>query len=60
MYIQKWAEHVACTGLKKNRFLVGKPEGKRSLGRSRCKWEFMYWIHLAQDRDIGRLLWSWY
>jgi hypothetical protein len=44
--------------------LVGKPEGKRSLGRSRCRWEDnntmdlreMGWdavecIRLAQNRD---------
>jgi hypothetical protein len=41
MYIQKWAGHVACMGLKKNvcRALLGKPEGKRSLGKSVCRWE---------------------
>jgi hypothetical protein len=46
------------------RVLVGKPEGKRSLGGPRCRWEdnikmglqevgcgFMDWIELAQDRD---------
>ena len=45
-------------------FLVGKPEGKRSLGRPRCRWEdnikmdlqevgygVMDYIELAQDRD---------
>jgi hypothetical protein len=44
--------------------LVGKPEGNRSLGRPRCRWEDniktdfqkvrcggMDWIGLAQDRD---------
>jgi hypothetical protein len=44
--------------------LVGKPEGKRQLGRSRSKWEEnirmdlrdigregVIWIHLTQDRD---------
>jgi hypothetical protein len=44
--------------------LVGKPEGKRPLGRPRCRWEDntrmdlqevgcggMDWIELAQDRD---------
>jgi hypothetical protein len=43
---------------------VGKPEGKKSLGRSRCRCEgnikmdlqevgfgVMEWIELAQDRD---------
>jgi hypothetical protein len=46
------------------RVLVGKPEGKRPLGRPRCRWEdnikmdlqdvrcgFMDWIELTQDRD---------
>jgi hypothetical protein len=43
--------------------LVGKPEGKRPLGRPRSRWEDIRmdhmevvrggvdWIHLAQDRD---------
>jgi hypothetical protein len=46
------------------RVLVGKREGKRPLGRPRCRWEDnikanlqevgcggMDWIELAQDRD---------
>jgi hypothetical protein len=46
------------------RILVGKPEGKRPLGRSTCRrvnnikldlreigWGDMDWIDLAQDRD---------
>ena len=45
------------------RVLVGKPEGKRPLGRLRLRWEDnimmdlqemrwgMDWIELAQDRD---------
>jgi hypothetical protein len=60
------AGHVAQMGEKRNayRILGGKPEGKRSLGRPRCKWvdnikmdlreigwSCMDWIHLAQDRD---------
>jgi hypothetical protein len=44
--------------------LVGKPEGKKPLGRRRCRWEDgvrmdlreiglgdVDWIRLAQDRD---------
>jgi hypothetical protein len=50
------------------RVLVGKPEGKRPLGRPRRRWEdgikmdlgeigwggCVEWIHLAQDRDRWR------
>jgi hypothetical protein len=49
------------------RILVGKPEGKRSLGRSRYRWMDsikvdlrgigwgdMNWIDLAENRDIWR------
>jgi hypothetical protein len=48
---------------------VGKPEGKRSLGRPRCRWEDnirmdlreigsggMDWIDLDQNRDQWRAL----
>jgi hypothetical protein len=51
------------------RVLVGKPEGKRPLGRPRCRWEdnikadlqelgcgCMGWIELAQDRDRWRAI----
>jgi hypothetical protein len=51
------------------RVLVGKPDGKRPLGRSRLRWEDnvrMYlqevgcgcydWIGLAEDRDRWRAL----
>jgi len=51
------------------RVLVGKPNGKRPLGRVRCRWEDnikmdlqevrcggMDWIELAQDRDRWRAL----
>jgi hypothetical protein len=61
-----WARHVAYVGHCRvlYRVLVGKPEGKRSLGRSRHKWEYnikmdlqevecgaMDRIELAQDND---------
>jgi hypothetical protein len=38
----RWAGHVARIGEKRNmyRFLVGKPEGKRPLGRPRRRWTF--------------------
>jgi hypothetical protein len=51
------------------RVLVGKPEGKRSLGKHRRRWEdnikmtvqevgygSMDWIKLAQDRERWRTL----
>jgi len=51
------------------RFLVGKPEGKRPLGRPRLRWEDnikmylqdlecegMDWIGVAQDRDMLRAI----
>ena len=52
------------------RVLVGKPEGKRILGRPRRRWVYnirmdlqevgcwyMYWIGLAQDSDrLGTLV----
>jgi hypothetical protein len=62
----RWAGHVARMGEKRNacRLLVGKPEGRRQLGRPRCRWvdnirmDFVEvgwgdvdWIGLAQDRD---------
>ena len=67
----RWAGHVARMGEKRKvyRVLVGKPEGKRSLGRPRCRWVdnirmdlqevgcgYMDWIGLAQDRDRWRTL----
>jgi len=37
----RWVEHVARMGERRGVFtvLVGKPEGKRLLGRSRHRWE---------------------
>ena len=36
----RWAGHVVCMGEERGvyRFLVGKPEGRRPLGRSRRRW----------------------
>jgi hypothetical protein len=62
----RWAGHVARMGKGRNvyRVLVGKPKGKRLLGRLRRRWENEIkmdlreidwggaeWIHLAQDTD---------
>jgi hypothetical protein len=37
----RWAGHVARIGEERKLYkvLVGKPQGKRSLGRPRCRWE---------------------
>jgi hypothetical protein len=37
----RWVGHVARMGKKRGayRILVGRPEGKRPLGRFRCRWE---------------------
>ena len=62
----RWAGHVARMGEGRGvyRVLVGKPEGKRPLGRPRRRWEDNIkmdlqevdggcgdWMELAQDRD---------
>jgi len=67
----RWAGHVARMGEERGvyRVLVGKPEGKRLLGRPRRRWVdngrmdlqkvgcgYMDWIGLAQDRDSWRTL----
>jgi len=67
----RWAGHVARMGEERGvyRFLVGKPEGKRPVGRPRRRWVdilvwisrrwdvwCMEWIGLAQDRDRWRTL----
>jgi hypothetical protein len=64
----RWAGHVAHTGEKRGayRILVGRPEGRRPLGRPRHRlgdnikmylievgWG-MNWIELASDRDRWR------
>jgi hypothetical protein len=54
----RWAGHLARIGEKMNAYkiLVGKPEGKRPLGRL-LKWILeIDWIDLAQDRDQWRAL----
>jgi hypothetical protein len=67
----RWAGHVTRMEEKRNVYgiLMGKPEGERTLGRSRGRWVdnikrdlreigryFMDWIDLAQDRDEWRAL----
>jgi hypothetical protein len=62
----RWAGHVAQIGEK---ILVGKPEGKRPLGRRsrtrandinidlrEIRWDGMDWIDLAPDKDQWRAL----
>ena len=65
------SQHVARMGEGRgmHRVLVGKPEGKRPLGKPRRRWEdnirmdlqevglgYEDWIGLAQDRDRWRAL----
>jgi len=67
----RWAGHVARMKEEREvyRVLVGKPEGRRPLGRPRRRWVdnirmdlqevgcgYMDWIGLAQDRDRWRTL----
>jgi hypothetical protein len=67
----RWAGHVARLAEKRNAcgILVGRPEGKKPLGRPRRSWKDnirmdlreigwggMDWIDLAQDRDQWRAI----
>jgi len=67
----RWAGHVKRMGEERGvyRVLVGKPVGRRPLGRPRRRWVdnirldlqevgcgYMGWIGLAQDRDMWRTL----
>jgi hypothetical protein len=66
----RWAGHVVRIGkMATYRILMGKPEGKRPLGRQRrrwmesikidlreIEWDGMDWIDVAQDRDQWRAL----
>ena len=66
----RWAGRVARMGEERGvyRVLVGKPEGKRPLGRPRRRWVdirmdlqelgcgYVDWIGLAQDKDRWRTL----
>jgi hypothetical protein len=58
----RWAGHVAQMGEKRNayRLLVGKPEGKRPLGRPKRRWADNIRMDLvAQDRNRWRALVNW-
>jgi hypothetical protein len=48
----RWAGHVARIGEKRTayRILVGKPEGKRPLGRPRRRWVDNIKMNLKRDR----------
>jgi hypothetical protein len=64
----RWAGHVARMEEERKvyKVLVGKPEGKRPLGRPRCRWDGIrmnlresglggvHWIRLVQNRDRWR------
>ena len=67
----RWAGHVALLGELRGVYtvLVGKPEGKRPLGRPRSRWEDnikmdlqevgcggLDWIKVAQGTDRWRVL----
>jgi hypothetical protein len=67
----RWEGHVVQIGEKRNayRILVGNSEGKRPLGRPRCRWvenmkmdleeiglDGLDWIDMAQDRNQYRAL----
>jgi len=46
----RWAGDVACMGERRDvyKILVGKPKGKRPLGRPKRRWEDTIKIHLQQ------------
>jgi hypothetical protein len=63
----RWVGHVARMGEVRGAYniLVGRPDGRRPLGRPRYRWEDnikmdlrergfedVDWIHLAQDKDM--------
>jgi hypothetical protein len=67
----RWAGNIACMGRRRGMYgvLVGKPKGKRLLGRPGRRWKDniemdlrevgcggMDWIELAQDIDMWRAL----
>jgi len=57
----RWAGHVARMGEGSgvHRVLVGKPEGKRPLGRPRHRWENNIKIDLQEVGEFVGTGWSW-
>jgi len=57
----RWAGHVARMGEDRgvHRVLVGKPEGKRPLGRPRRRWEGNIKIDLQKLEGVVGTGWSW-
>jgi hypothetical protein len=53
----RWAGHVARMGVDRggHRVLVGKPEGKRPLGRPRRRWEDNIKMDL---QEVGGISWG--
>ena len=54
----RWTRHVARMeeGRGVHNVLVGKPEGKRPLGRPRCRWEDTIKMDL---QEVGRICGDW-
>jgi hypothetical protein len=59
----RWAGHVTCMGERKNacRILVGKPEGKRPLGRPTRRWEVntVKPLFIVFVRGLKKKQWIW-
>jgi hypothetical protein len=53
----RWARHVACIGEKRGAYkiLVGRPEGRRPLGRPRSRWVDNIKMDL---QDVGWWVWT--
>jgi hypothetical protein len=57
----RWAGHVACMGEDRgvHRVLVGKPGGKRPLGRPTCRWKNNIKMDLQEVVGVMGTGWSW-
>jgi len=53
----RWVGHVTLMGERRgvHRVLVGKPKGKRPLGRPRCRWEDNIKMDLQEVRGLWGL-----